>query len=108
MDSHLHLRGMFEYQGDPIGRKHQHPMNRDDLSLIRQLCVLFHKTLLLLHVTLNLESFLALVDRDNHLHLLACIEYQDDQVSHIRLHPMKKDDLQMSALQYEHHHMQFE
>jgi len=57
MDSHLHLQEMFEYQGDLIGRKRQHPMNKDDLFLIQQLCVLFRKKLLLLHVILNPKSF---------------------------------------------------
>ena len=46
MDNHLHLQEMFEYQGDLIDRKHQHPMNKDDLSLIQQLYELFHKKLL--------------------------------------------------------------
>jgi hypothetical protein len=85
----------------------QHPKNINDQILILQQYELFHK-ILPLHLDFSMpKSFLALADKDIHLHLLAYIEYLDDQVIHSHLLPMKIAALLMLKQQYVHHHMQF-
>ena len=107
-DSHLHLQEMFMCLDVLAIRKLQHPMKINIHFLKLLLYELYHRTLLLLLNSSNLISFQVLVNMDNHLHLLACIEYLDVQVDRIHPLPMNIIYLLMSRQLYEHLHMQFE
>jgi hypothetical protein len=106
-DIHLHQQEKFMYLDGLIIHMLQHPKNINDQILILQRYELFHKILPLHLGFLKPKSFLALVDKDIHLHLSACIEYLDDQVIHSHLLPMKIAVLLMLKQLYVHHHKQF-
>ena len=102
--NHLHRLGTMRYQGDQVVHKHQLPMNTSAHSKALRLCEPYRKRLHGLPFASERQSVLVQVGMDNHLRLLAQMQYQGGLIVRSHHHPTNISDLHSLRLLCEHHH----